>query len=397
MSFASASAVRFCLFCLLVVVACHPVDDGEEIFGCEVDCPPGALRSGRFLSDDAPSIAAYDYGVVVRTAGDRLTWLDATFRIFDTLSFESKPGTGDGRTNDVSVDPAGNTYLTYTSYDDFNAYPSLTITLDDERRVHWRADLESSAVDYHITGGHDIMLVTGEGFTVAGERVERDTVVALHREDGSLAWVKRGFERARFAAAADGSIIIAGSFSGTFGDLVATGRLDAFVAAYNPTTGTQRWINHISGGPDAEIYVDDIGVDRTGFVAIPIRWRRGTMTISGIELPWLGPDDSSAIALLGNRVLPLDDLPVSSLIIKGAIFVAGDKGFAELSLSGDVGWQTRVSGRGRHDCRVETVGDNRVVAAIYASHDAGDPITTLDDVTIEGAGLLLADLVAWYY
>lgn len=353
-------------------------DVGVPLPQCK-ECGPGALRAGRRYSS-LRSVGANRSGTIVGVSNDGLVWLRDDFTREHSMPFAHE-NVG------FSIDDAGGVVVTIGPPDDLGpATPSYTTpvtALAPDHSTKWKT---STGAFFGALANTEIVLLSSPAYPA---------LIALHAADGSAAWSKRGPSyTSRLGFAVDGTLIVAGTFSGTLDlggtaqALVATG-MDVFVAAIEPSSGSARWATRIDVTDETAFPIlNAFGLGPNGEIAVS--WAdTGGPSLSLIDavgtVRW-----TLAVPLINrmNSLIPNGDLVLATTL------TGGESAVAAYSANG-VEWRRVISaGAGwREVSLLELVGD-RLLASIKSVGDATGPTTTtIGDVTYDGSGLAVVELV----
>jgi hypothetical protein len=382
-------AVVRCIVFVVLAAGCSSSapDRGVPLPACTA-CGSGALVGGRLFAPDNGIAVANRNGVVLREAGDQVVWLGDGFTTQGWQTF-------DQGILDVGLDDTGDAAVAVGTDDCETAMSGFGATLvafGADRDAVWRDDLGTVYQTAILAVTPDVILVTivtdYANETIRGVPITSPTV-ALRTSDGSVAWQQ---DLLGAAAAPDGSLVVAGSFSGTLDlggtapSLTSTGTA-VYAGALDPATGEGRWASVVdadigSGLPN----IDALATGPSGEVAMA--WR------ADLDAP------AGSLAMLdatGNVewTQPLAQ-PITSLVTDGDAVVAADReqtSFAEYSMAG-LDWQRPVTTTGQDTPAVLAFSGGQVIASISTVGGTAPPpdSTTVGDVTYAGDGLAVFDL-----
>jgi hypothetical protein len=371
---------RFALLLLLAACA-SDVDEGTALPPCQ-ECGPGAIRAGRFFSS-LGRVVANRSGIVVGATERGLVWLRDHFTVEHSTELQHVNIA-------IVIDELGG---------------GAAVPLSDEHDPDaWR----SSWPVYGFTPDHSIKWttrVTGLIDTVraSSEIVSLDVftdspaALALRASDGSMAWRK---PLVRMVLAADGTLIYSKYFSGTLElggtttPLAATGN-DLVVAGIDRLTGDARWAVMLDDPNEAAQSTRPLtlGVGADGEIAVS--WvADGIPVLSLIDATrtvlWTQPSSACGGSLwslqpYGDKVLAIATPAMTT-----------DDLVVQCSATG-LDWQRAITGTGWHGASLLALG-SRLIAAISSSTPLGSPpsfkpTTTVGDVTYEGDGVAIVELV----
>ena len=236
----------------------------------------------------------------------------------DTLLTDWGTQYGDGyslfySTEDSTVDPSGNLFITGSIYDDNNSTTgSFVAKFNSAGSFQWIEKHQNSiytsslhAIDSDATGNIYVSGYTNYDLDGGGPNVSagsHDAVLMKYSNDGTLLWtVQLGTTSTDYGFAvkahSDGSIYLGGTTSGSLGG-PNQGRQDAYIATFD-TNGNQTGIKQY-GDADGEIPYDLI-IDGTGRIFVT-----GAVidNATGVWKGFTGEFDSASTTILWEDILP---------------------------------------------------------------------------------------------
>jgi hypothetical protein len=302
--------------------------------------------------DHANAVATDSTGNVYTTgrttgnlAGTNAGLGDAFVNKFDdngNLLWQRQLGTsGYDEANGMSVDDAGNVYLTGWTDGAFDGNTSdrdpWIAKYDTNGNLAWKKQLGSEAYDISngaiSVAGNGSIYITGRTYGNLGgsNQGDMDAWVAKYDSDGNQEWLQQlgtaaWDEAESIAIDADGNVYLTGQTQGKLGASHA-GESDAWVAKYNPD-GNQEWMQQL--GTDDR----DLGFS----VAVN---NQGDVYVSGQSYGWLGdnymgnPDDWR-----GDRDTWRDTIHGDRSGLGGTYYGNGDAWVAQFdSVTGQLRWK----------------------------------------------------------
>jgi hypothetical protein len=350
-----------CVVAALLLAACSS-DLPEDLPSC-MECGPGAIKAGRFISGG--HIAVNRRGTIVFFE-DGLVWLDPELQQIGSTQIERSP-MDLAIADDDSVAFATGTRVEEPLTDAYYVDTSV-VSLAPDRSTRWRLELGRAWVS--IVATPDVVVLVTNAQHINGVPIQEqsyDATAVLRASDGALLWHKPITHK--YAVGGDGSLFAASSFG--------------YVASLDPLTGAERWVIQDPGGVSSRL--GSIAISPSGEVAVT--WPYDSA---------VSADLLSVLDTLGNVKWTRSIRPPRSFVTDGerVIGTGYPSKFVQYSASG-VDWeQPVVNDAGFNTPMVLGLANDRLYGTIETSSYGveGPATTTIGDVTYSGDGLVIVEL-----